>query len=297
MHCKLDSALQIKNMKHIIPILLALINLGLLAQVPAGLQYNGVVRSADGQALAIEEISLKVSIIRFTNGEWEIDYSEIHHTTSNEIGSFDLRIGFGNPIENSFADIDWSTGNHWIRIERETGGNSYELLGESQLLSAPYAFYTESSTNLLSNGPIGPTGPPGVTGQNGAPGVTGPTGENGSDGAMGVTGPIGPTGPPGGPPGPTGPTGPAAGPNGTNGLNGAPGPTGPTGPSSGPSANGPQGPPGDEGPPGGPWLQFGTNFHLENLNANLLMQSENNQCWIIAINNNGVLESTLAPCP
>ena len=107
-------------------------------------------------------------------------------------------------------------------------------MGASQMMSVPYALYSQFS----SNGPTGATGPtstiPGPTGSTGATGPTGATGAAstavGPSGATGPTGVDGATGPTGaassvaGPVGPTGATG-ATG-VGTTGATGATGPTG-----------------------------------------------------------------------
>jgi hypothetical protein len=58
-------------------------------------------------------------------------------------------------------------------------------MGNTQLLSVPYALYAETSGTA---GATGPTGAQGPTGNDGAAGVTGPTGNTGTFGVTGTTG-------------------------------------------------------------------------------------------------------------
>lgn len=48
-----------------------------------------------------------------------------------------------------FDAINWGSGDHYIQIEMDPdGGTNYTLLGESQLLSVPYALYAGNGNGV-----------------------------------------------------------------------------------------------------------------------------------------------------
>lgn len=222
----------------------------LFAQVPQSMNYQAVARDINGNAIPNQQIGLRFTV-RQGSGTGTIVYRETDAVTTNQFGSFTTAVGSGVPVSGTFSAIDWSNGAKYLQVEMDiTGGTNYVDMGNSQLLSVPYALYAGNGVT----GPTGPTGAPGSPGLNGLPGVngdTGPTGPTGATGATGIgntgpTGPTGDTGPGGGVTGATGATGPTGdtGPGGgTTGATGATGPTGATGATgaSGIGATGPTG--------------------------------------------------------
>jgi len=95
--------------------------------------------------IANEPISLRVSIVKGDiNGD--ISYSEIHDVISNNIGLINLEVGRGSLVQGAFDMIPWGEDIFFVRLEIDLeGGSNYQLLGTSQLLSVPYALYSESS--------------------------------------------------------------------------------------------------------------------------------------------------------
>jgi uncharacterized protein (TIGR02145 family) len=63
-----------------------------------------------------------------------------------------LFIGDGNTSSN-FEHIQWENGlSKWIRVDMDTtGGLNYSMMGTSQLLSVPFAFYAETSGSSSGN--------------------------------------------------------------------------------------------------------------------------------------------------
>ena len=224
------------------------------AQVPNKFNYQAVARNSLGQSLANANISLRLTILDGGANGTNV-YSETRQATTNQLGLF--TVGIGGPGATSttgnFATIDWGTGNKYIKVEADPlGGNNFSVLGNTEMLSVPYALYAV-------NGKVGPQGATGVQGIQGVTGATGPIGPQGPIGLTGATGPAGPVGATGpqGVPGPMGATGPqgvpgpvgATGPQGPIGLTGATGPIGPQGPI---GLTGPAGPIGATGPQGVP---------------------------------------------
>ena len=45
-----------------------------------------------------------------------------------------------------FDDMDWGSGNHFLKIEMDaTGGTNYAMIGTTQMMSVPYALYAKSA--------------------------------------------------------------------------------------------------------------------------------------------------------
>ena len=92
-------------------------------------------------------------------------YTETHKAFTNTYGSFSLAVGRGKVTKGDFATIDWSSGNHYLQLEMDAaGGDSYKLMGSSELLSVPYAFYAGTAARLGNSNSTGARGA-GVSGQ------------------------------------------------------------------------------------------------------------------------------------
>ena len=211
----------------------------LFAQVPPhSFKYQAVLRDNLGNIMAnTPNVGIKITIHE-ASATGLAKYQESFTVTTNQYGLVNLNIGSGMILSGSFAAITWGSNAYFIQIEVNTGGGFIDM-GATQLLSVPYALYSESSGGSGTTGPTGPTGAngatgaAGATGATGANGATGPQGIQGIQGATGTTGANGVTGPQGiqgiqGVTGAAGVTG-AVGPTGPVGLTGANGPTGATG--------------------------------------------------------------------
>jgi hypothetical protein len=114
-----------------------------------GINYQGAATDANGDELTNQTISLKASIISGSasgNLEWE----ETHSTTTDQFGLFNVVIGQGTNTTNgataTFDDMDWGSGNHFLKIEMDaSGGTNYAMIGTTQMMSVPYALYAESA--------------------------------------------------------------------------------------------------------------------------------------------------------
>jgi hypothetical protein len=196
-----------------------------LAQVPEGINYQAVARNTSGNVLATQTITVRLTIEQGAAGTPL--YVETDTVTTNLFGLFTIRLGMQNAVSGNFSTIDWSTGDKWLKFEFDpAAGNTFTNMGESQLLSVPYALYAAMSANGPA-GPTGATGATGPTGPTGPAGIAGPTGDTGPTGPIGVTGATGAQGPAGAT-GAAGNTG-ATGVTGANGATGATGATGPAG--------------------------------------------------------------------
>jgi hypothetical protein len=117
------------------------------AQAPKGINYQGVARDSEGKPIISKSIAVRISILK-NAPTGEVEYSEKHMPQTNQFGLFTLVIGQGTADIGSFAFVSWAVGNKWLQIELDPeGGNSFQLAGSQQLMSVPYAFYSEYSGN------------------------------------------------------------------------------------------------------------------------------------------------------
>ncbi len=117
------------------------------AQVPKGINYQGVARDNNGKPYASKSISVRIGILKNVAGG-DVEYSETHTLQTNQFGLFTLVIGQGTKVTGDFALISWAVGTKWLQIEIDpAGGNTFTLAGSQQLMTVPYAFYAESSGN------------------------------------------------------------------------------------------------------------------------------------------------------
>lgn len=124
----------------------------LSAQTPQGINYQAVIRDSVGVPLAHQPVSVKMSFLSDTL-HYEAEYAEIHTLITDAFGRVNLQIGRGEPITGNFSEIPWAGGNIFLRTETDPeGGTNFQLLGQSQLLSVPYAFFAEQSGNSLVAG-------------------------------------------------------------------------------------------------------------------------------------------------
>jgi trimeric autotransporter adhesin len=158
------------------------------AQAPQAMNYQAVARDAAGVIYANQNISLRITITDGSGGATL--YRETHNTSTNQFGLFTLSVGMGTPVTGSFATISWETVNAWMAVEYDpAGGTNYTLMGQSQLLSVPYALYAADG----NPGPQGPQGDPGPQGIQGDPGPQGDPGTQGPQGLQGIPGADGAT--------------------------------------------------------------------------------------------------------
>ncbi len=121
---------------------------GVLAQTPQGITNQGVVRDGNNHLLVNSPIGKRVSILQGSIDGTAV-YVETHALTTNSYGLITYVIGFGNAVEGSFADIDWSDGPYLLKTESDlSGGTNYSITGVTQFLSVPYALHSETAKTL-----------------------------------------------------------------------------------------------------------------------------------------------------
>lgn len=124
------------------------------AQVPEKINYQAVARDGSGALLVNRLIGVQVSILDGSAGG-SVLYSETHMKTTNDYGLFTLEVGGGTVTSGVFSAINWVAADRFLRIEMDPdGGSNYTNMGESQLLSVPYALHAGKAENITETDPV-----------------------------------------------------------------------------------------------------------------------------------------------
>lgn len=118
---------------------------------PQGISYQAVARNANGLELTNSSIDVRFTVLKAD--VQEIVWQEIQSLTTNNYGLFNTVIGTGASTGlglASFDLIDWSYGNMSTRVEVDFG-QGYLLMGEMGLWAVPFALYSLSSGESLSD--------------------------------------------------------------------------------------------------------------------------------------------------
>ena len=114
------------------------------AQAPQNFNFQAVARDASGNLLANQSAAFRISILQASAIGTSV-YVETHPKTTNAFGQATLSIGGGTVLSGNFSTINWGAGNYYLKIEMDaTGGSSFVPMGTTQLLSVPYALYSNT---------------------------------------------------------------------------------------------------------------------------------------------------------
>ncbi|MGF1563815.1 MAG: hypothetical protein ACFCUH_00465 [Flavobacteriales bacterium] len=144
-------------MKYLFGALFALVAVVASAQAPAGISYQAVIRNSEAAPIADSDVVVRIGILA-NSATGLLMWEEDHLVTTDAFGLFGLVIGQGTSTgggnSTAFANINWGATNYFLRVQAETGNGLFDLLGTSQLLSVPYAFYanrTDLSDAQITN--------------------------------------------------------------------------------------------------------------------------------------------------
>lgn len=141
--------------KHLVSIsaLLLLTCTYVFGQAPQSFKYQTKAKDASGNNIVNRFVSFRMSIVQGTMSG-PVVYKETDTATTNPYGLATLDIGTGTVLSGSMSAINWSKGPYFIQIEFDpNGGSNFTLMGISQMLSVPYALYSQSSGAVYSKIP------------------------------------------------------------------------------------------------------------------------------------------------
>ncbi len=134
-------------MKQLFILVLLLISFNVLAQAPAAFKYQTVVRDGSGNIVSNQSVSFRISILEGSETGTPV-YVETHSVSTNSFGLANFKIGNGAAESGTFGPTGWGDSPHFVKVEFDPdGGNSFLLLGTTQLLSVPYAFHAQTVEN------------------------------------------------------------------------------------------------------------------------------------------------------
>ncbi|MES2765465.1 MAG: hypothetical protein V4642_06345 [Bacteroidota bacterium] len=121
---------------------------------PEGFKYQASLRNSQGEVIADKLVSIRISIMskgmNLKGGNSETVYSEVHTVSTNKLGMVSFEIGSGTLSTGNFSAISWGSAEHFVQIEiDETGGDSYKILGTSQLMSVPYSLHAKMASDVM----------------------------------------------------------------------------------------------------------------------------------------------------
>lgn len=175
------------------------------AQTPLAFTYQGVASDNFGLPISDQLLGIEISILT-SDPDAAPEYVETHQVRSSSTGHFSIEVGRGTFVSGtSLATIAVFADYYSLAVSLDiTGGENYEFLGASELLSVPYALHAFSALNEPGlpgpGGLIGPAGEPGDPGirppdsccgigsRQGEKGDPGPDGVDGAQGMAGISG-------------------------------------------------------------------------------------------------------------
>ena len=127
---------------------LFLFSLAAEAQVPQSVCYQAVATDQSGRELVSQNIKVRISLLKGSAGGVE-EWVETHTLTTDGFGLFDLQIGNGTRlggVQTSFSNVRWGQDKFYLKVEMDiSGGNNFVLMGTNQLVSVPYALFTDKA--------------------------------------------------------------------------------------------------------------------------------------------------------
>ena len=133
--------------------LTAVVALWALSAWAQGISYQAVLRDANGQIMANQEVKLRLSIL---NGATPV-YQEEQTVTTTPQGIINIAIGEGNATDGTFADIDWSQAyDLLVEVDANESG-TYAAMPTTPLRPVPQAYHAKWAENLKTSGSKGVT--------------------------------------------------------------------------------------------------------------------------------------------
>ena len=138
-------------------LLFLLLSLSAFAQ-NGGINFQGMARTAAGEPVANQKISLRLSVLLYSESG-TVEYSETKESTTSGQGVFSVVIGDGSILTKTgnFSDINWKNSLKFLKVELDPiGGTNFALMGTSRLQAVPFAYYANGvdANNIQGTLPI-----------------------------------------------------------------------------------------------------------------------------------------------
>ena len=129
--------------------------------LPQGIAYQAVAVKEGSYSLAGQnapsiywsnkDIQVRFTILdKYPSGTSQ--YSEVHATTTDGFGVFNLIIGQGDVLSGDFTEIPWELGTAHLQVEIDFDNDgSFKLTSLEKFWSVPYAFITRKSSSTTTD--------------------------------------------------------------------------------------------------------------------------------------------------
>lgn len=135
-----------------------LLTLQASAQAPKMFNFQGVARDASGKVVANAEVGYSFNIHEGSPAGQSV-FAKEGYATTNSSGIFNVTIG---TTAAPLPDLPWSSKSYYLQVgvdaDGATNGFTFVDVGTTQLLSVPYALYSNEAGKLRDNEPIVLTG-------------------------------------------------------------------------------------------------------------------------------------------
>lgn len=110
-----------------------------------GMNYQAVIRNADGTLKKNENVEMR---FRIENSVGVSLYEETSGLTTDEFGSISHVVGNGTRVSGDYNTVDWSTTlNRWLEVDLQQNG-SFVNISRDRLNSVPYALYAKEAGSV-----------------------------------------------------------------------------------------------------------------------------------------------------
>ena len=116
---------------------------------PEIFKYQGIARNSVGIAIVSQNISVKTGIYS-GSPTGVLVWEETQSLTTDAYGQYIYLIGTGTSTGmgtlSSFSLIAWQSSSYYLAVSVDFG-SGYQLMGNAQLMSAPYSFYSKTANS------------------------------------------------------------------------------------------------------------------------------------------------------
>lgn len=133
-------------MKRVTLSLLLLFSITTFSQ-SSSINYKALIKDGSGDIVASTPIDVTFIIL---DGAVNV-YEETHAPTTDANGIVILNIGEGTPVTGTFSAIDWSSNDHYLNVQMDTGGGLQDM-GTTAFKAVPYAMHAQTASNGQASG-------------------------------------------------------------------------------------------------------------------------------------------------
>ncbi len=110
-----------------------------------GINYKALIKDGSGVIVSSTAIDVTFTIL---DGASNV-YEETHAPTTDANGIVILNIGEGAPVTGDFSTIDWSSNNHFLKVQIDTGSGLQDI-ATTAFKTVPYVMHATTTTTATT---------------------------------------------------------------------------------------------------------------------------------------------------